>query len=615
MNSLQYLTFDLKEDVSANSSKRILFGILLLAVVLRLWGIWHGYPYSYYSDEEHFVKRALSFGSGDFNPHWFHKPAFYMYLLFFEYGLFYLIGKMSGFFHSVNDFAVFYIKNPGPFYVIGRATTTMFSVGSIVFCYLSASQLINRKAGLLSALVLTLSFGHVMVAKDVKADTPCMFFTIVSAYYLVCYMKDRRTKDIIVSAVFAGIGTATKYYSMVMLIPIFIALMTNFTAWNMKSISHGLKIFSLCVFSFFFIYFVCSPFNFIDPLGRKSTFSKINNLTTKINSTMFHLDGPIDKKINSPQNTHHATRNHLSFVEGFKKYVFELHKGMGYVIWLTLLIGLILVITNSNRMIFIFFLLPLVVAMVSIFLYPGYAQIRHQVILYPFLVLCSGVFFTKILDLLTVHKKFGYSFLIILIIPLYYIINFNIYISQDDSRNLAKAWIEAEIPSGSKILIDENGPRLNLSEKQIRKMLDKAHLANPEGQFTAHFGKYLEYQLIAVQNAISYDLHEIRFPWWRNFETNSGIQMLASERDKDMGNPLRPVGVEKYDYYIKNGFDYAIVISESYHRFFLNNQVSRNFPSFAKFYQDLFERGILVKEFSHENIQMQGPVVRIFKFR
>ena len=39
-------------------------------------GIWHSYPFSYYGDEVHFVERALSFGSFDFNPHWFHKPAF-----------------------------------------------------------------------------------------------------------------------------------------------------------------------------------------------------------------------------------------------------------------------------------------------------------------------------------------------------------------------------------------------------------------------------------------------------------------------------------------------------------------------------------------------------------
>ena len=179
------------EDIAPVKARQLLIGIILLGLFLRLWGIWHGYPYSYYGDEAHFVKRALSFGSGDFNPHWFHKPAFYMYLLFFEYGLFYVFGKIIGFWHSVNDFAVSYIKNPGPFYLIGRITTTAFSTATIVFTYLTAAKLFDRKTGLLSALLLSLTFGHVMVAKDVKADTPCMFFTIVSAYFLVCHQSNK----------------------------------------------------------------------------------------------------------------------------------------------------------------------------------------------------------------------------------------------------------------------------------------------------------------------------------------------------------------------------------------------------------------------------------------
>ena len=334
---------------------------------------------------------------------------------------------------------------------------------------------------------------------------------------------------------------------------------------------------------------------------------------TKISSNLFNSDGPINKKNHDLQNTHHAARAHLSFSDGLKNYVSELRKGMGYVILLTLLMGLILITFNLNRMVLIFLIFPFLFAMISIFLYPGYAEIRHQVILYPFLILCSSVFLTKILDYFTAHSNLGYFFLIILIIPFYNIIDYNISISHDDSRNIAKAWIENEISPGSKILIDENGPRLNMSEKQIREMLAKAHLADSEGQFTAHFGKYLEYQLIAVQNAISYDLHEIRFPWWRYFETISGTHYLTSKRDKGSGNPLKPVGIEKYEYYIKNKFEYAIVHSEAYARFFKDNKVSKNFPSFTGFYHELFSKGILIKEFSPGKGNRPGPIVKIFR--
>ena len=71
-----------------------LLGLILIAFSVRFFGIFHDLPFTYYGDEKHFINRAVAFGSGDLNPHWFHKPALYMYLLFFEYGMYFLVGKL-----------------------------------------------------------------------------------------------------------------------------------------------------------------------------------------------------------------------------------------------------------------------------------------------------------------------------------------------------------------------------------------------------------------------------------------------------------------------------------------------------------------------------------------
>src|SRR6516165_3613748 len=56
--------------------------LLLVTLVLRLWGIKQGLPYSYNSDEAtHFVPRAVGFFSHDLNPHYFLNPPAYSYLL------------------------------------------------------------------------------------------------------------------------------------------------------------------------------------------------------------------------------------------------------------------------------------------------------------------------------------------------------------------------------------------------------------------------------------------------------------------------------------------------------------------------------------------------------
>ena len=61
-------------------SRWALAGILLLAAGIRLWGLFHDLPFSYFGDELHFMKRSMALGTGDLNPHWFHKPALFMYV-------------------------------------------------------------------------------------------------------------------------------------------------------------------------------------------------------------------------------------------------------------------------------------------------------------------------------------------------------------------------------------------------------------------------------------------------------------------------------------------------------------------------------------------------------
>ncbi len=83
-----------------------------------------------------------------------------------------------------------------------------------------------------------------------------------------------------------------------------------------------------------------------------------------------------------------------------------------------------------------------------------------------------------------------------------------------------------------------------------------------------------------------------------------------------MGNPLKPVGVHPFEYYIQNGYEYVIVHSDKYRGFIKkDSKLSKNFPSFHQFYIDLFEKGHLLKEFVPEKSVFKGPVVKIYEIR
>lgn len=592
-------------------TERVFLVILALAALLRLWGIWHGYPYSYYPDEAHFVKRSLSFGSLDFNPHWFHKPAFYMYLLFFEYGAYFLVGKILGLWNTIAQYAISYINNPGPFYLIGRFTTMLFSLGSIWVVYLLGERIFRKNAGLWAAVILTLSYAHVAASQDIKADTPAMFFTILSTFFLLKYVSAPDIRPLILSTTFAALGTATKYYSIVMLLPIIVTIIiTNclqVQTLRAKFLQKSKRIITMLSL-FFLVFFLASPYNFIDPLGRKEIYKWIFGFFRQA-AAAFSAENQLASEFVSGE--------HLTFVESLADYfrVLAAPDGMGVTLTLTSIIGFLYLCTKLDKKAVVLSLYPLVFIFLSVFTCPGYAEPRHQLQIYPFLAVAGGYLLVSLNNRIPQRNIVYVVFVLLLCQPAHRIVARAITVSKTDSRNIAKSWIEKNIPPGTKLLMDENGPPLLPSPEQIETLLSRAKTADPRGQFTAHYATYLRYQLMAARNSTTYEYHEIRFPWWRHSKTEKGIHQLTSETDKDMGNPLRPVGVEDYDYYVKEGYEYAIVRSNRYRMFVNGTSFTKKFPFFAKFYTDLLRYGLLVKEFSPSTHNGHGPTIKIYKLR
>src|SRR5215207_7267092 len=119
---MQSLTPDRLRD-----SRLALILVLAAAAALRLWGLFHDLPFSYFGDELHFMKRSAALGTGDLNPHWFHKPAFLMYILAGVDGFYFVAGRLTGRFDSTAAFGAHFLTEPGPFLLLGR--TVVFLCG------------------------------------------------------------------------------------------------------------------------------------------------------------------------------------------------------------------------------------------------------------------------------------------------------------------------------------------------------------------------------------------------------------------------------------------------------------------------------------------------------
>ena len=590
-------------------SRLAIGAILVLATALRVLGIWHGYPYSYYGDEVHFVERSLSFGSLDFNPHWFHKPAFYMYLLFAGYGLFYVTGWLVGAWASTAEFAVAYMTNPGPWFLIGRLTTALFGIATVWLVYELARRSFGHEAGLVSALLLAFSTGHVASSQAVKADGPTTFLTIASMYFLLAFVSAGGQRRLFLASILAGAGAATKYYSLVMLAPIWIAVLVvaagRADRWRQR-IGRAAAGLVAATASFWLSHFVCSPYNFLDPLGREWTFSWAGNLAQTLNSLAEGTDG-------SPG----SSRLAAEWLQDPAAYVGTLLSvsGLGPIIGSLGLAGLVLLAWKRDRLALVFLAFPVAFTIGSLYLHTGLEH-RHQLPLYPFFAIGGGVLVVWIAERLE-RKPLVYGALVVaLLLPLYVNVSRGLALAKADTRNLAKAWIEKNIPAGSKLVVDEEGPVLLPTPDRLREEVVRAGLESEEGQFTAHYDLYLGFKILAAERGVSYDIFEIRFPWWRSSLDSGGVQYLTSAYDRDFGNPVKSVGVNPYQFYLDHGFEYAVVHSGRYERWFRpRTELEERYPGFAEFYRELFRRGRLVKEFDPGTEDLRGPVVKIFALR
>ena len=82
-------------------------GIIVLAMIFRVWGLGFGLPFTYHPDEGALVMPALNIvQTGDFQPARLDYGSAYIYSLTGVYALYFLYGARQGYFDTVADLPV-----------------------------------------------------------------------------------------------------------------------------------------------------------------------------------------------------------------------------------------------------------------------------------------------------------------------------------------------------------------------------------------------------------------------------------------------------------------------------------------------------------------------------
>ena len=198
---------------------KVLWVLLGAALLVRLWGTWHGLPYSYISDEYHEVMRALQLGAGSFNFERTGKGGFY-FVLFFEYGVYFLLLKLAGVVDSAQDFAKHFARDPSAFYLMGRVTAALCGTFTVAVLYALGRKAYSHAAGLLAALFLAVNVLHIDLSRRIGVDIPMTLLAFVAIFFALRIAEGGHRKDYVLGALFAALATTTKLPGILVLLPL-----------------------------------------------------------------------------------------------------------------------------------------------------------------------------------------------------------------------------------------------------------------------------------------------------------------------------------------------------------------------------------------------------------
>lgn len=196
--------------------------LLLLAFLVRIWGVQSGLPYAYNADENaHFVPKAIGLFDHGWNPHYFVNPPAYTYLLHLVFVVWF--GGRDG----VSDA---YATDPTSVFVVARVTAGVLGTIAVGLLYLAGARLFDRRVGLLAAGLMAVAFLPVFYAHLALNDVPNLAPICLSLWGTAGVLRTGRTRDYVVAGVGLGLAAATKYTGGIVLLPLLAAIAAQYAA-------------------------------------------------------------------------------------------------------------------------------------------------------------------------------------------------------------------------------------------------------------------------------------------------------------------------------------------------------------------------------------------------
>ena len=522
--------------------------ILVLALVLRLKGIGYGLPFSFVNaDESTVVPKAVAAARGHLNPGFFFYPSFYFYLAGALYVLaapfWWLLGK--GDLLSLTSFVV----DPTPYFLLARLLSVAAGTASVWLVWRLGRVAFGTAAGLLAALLLAVAPLHVAYSHMAVTDVTAVALSLLALVLLQQAAQGRAARWLVLGALAAGLATSTKYNLGLLVLPATVAAIYACREEVARRAAAGgraallwARVLVLRVYVPMLVAFVvASPFVVLDAPHFLRDFRRQSQI---------------------------MDRGWLGFE----------HVGNGF--WynvtpnLTGAVGVVLVVLAAAGLVWAFWRHTRLDLMVApyVVVYFGYIGTwkeladRYLLVIVPLLILLAVRLVVELALQWPRARRFALPaaalvLAVAFVPPLASSVAFDRTLSGADTREIAREWIQRNIPEGSLIAVENYGPPL-VREDQLPHYRERG------------------------LDPVTFRLVRLKLPLPGTPEPTHDLARLREQ-----------------------GVQYVVTSSRVRDRVLA---AAADYPALAEFYRRLDEDAELVEEFRPGSGE-QGPVLRLYR--
>ena len=417
-----------------------LAGVLAAGLGLRLWSIQHGLPWSYNADEElHFVPTAVDmFRTGSLNPGYFENPPFLTYLVYVLFKLRFAAGFPFG---GDGGFVRQFADDPTEAYVTARVLVAAIGTAVAGLVWWAGSRFFGRRTGLVAAALMTFAFLPVFYSKLALNDVVTMAPVCVALVGCLMAWERGRWTDWALAGAAVGVATATKYTAGALLAGIGLAALLRLREQRESLVALLVRL-AIAAAAFGAAFLVLNPFSLLD--------------FAEFRSQVGGQAGTAGAAAKLGQDD----------VPGWVYYAWTLTWGLGVVPVLALLGGAILAVRAEPRRTLLLMVFP-----VLLFLFLG-AQARFfgrwLLPAYPALVILAGYGAVRAAEWLAAlrgsserRSAWALAAVTVLLVGQGAVqsVRVDAQLAHADTRQLARDWLAANVPAGSRVVVEPFVPR------------------------------------------------------------------------------------------------------------------------------------------------------------